>query len=198
MKTTLLAAALVSAGLAFASALAPAMAQVGALSAPGDGPLDVSANDLEVFDQENRVVYSGDVNATRGTARLRADRIEVFFEPSVGGGFGEVQRMLATGDVYYITPTEVARADRGTYDIQTSMITLNGNVILTQGCNVSTGERLTANLETGVSELGTGGQAGQRVRSVFYPGQDGQTPQPQGEDCPLPRVPGAGPQPFEG
>lgn len=196
MKKIALAAALAGAGLALAPA--SALAQAGALTPPGDGPLDVSANDLEVFDQQNRVVYSGDVNATRGQARLRADRIEVFFEPGTGSGFGEVHRMVATGDVYYVTPTEVARANEGIYDIQAGTIVMTGNVILTQGCNVSTGQRLTANLETGVSELGGGSQSGQRVRSVFYPDQENQPRAVQGQDCPVPQVPGAGPQPFEG
>ena len=199
MKSALL-PALVPALLALAAA-APAAAQVGALGAPGDGPLDISANDLEVFDQENRVVYSGDVNAIRGTARLRADRIEVFFLPGGGTGFGAVQRMRATGDVFYVTATEIARADEGIYEIADERIVLTGDVVLTQGCNVSTGQRLTANLATGVSELaGATGQAGEtRVRSVFFPdGEEEEGAEPVvREDCPVPEIPGDGPQPFE-
>jgi len=198
MKFGALAAALAILAAWPLSGSASAHAQAGALTPPGDGPLDVSADDLEVFDQENRVVYSGDVNAVRGEARLRADRIEVFFQPREGAGFGEVTRMVATGNVFYVTPSEVARANSGTYDLDDNTIMMTGQVVLTQGCNVSTGERLTANLDTGVSELAGSGETGDRVRSVFFPEEDRQAPAAEVQDCPRPDVPGEGPRPFEG
>lgn len=176
-----------------------ALAQAGAISPPGEGPLDVSADDLDVFDRENRIVYSGDVNAVRGNTRLRADRIEVFFEPAQGGGFGSVTRLVADGEVFYVTPAEVIRGDRGVYDFVAGEIVLTGDVVLTQGCNVSTGSQLTANLDTGVSQLaGSQDDAGERVRSVFFPGRDGETAAVEVEDCPQPAIPGEGPEPFGG
>lgn len=174
-----------------------ALAQTGAISAPGEGPLDVSADDLDVFDRENRIVYSGDVNAVRGDTRLRADRIEVFFEPAEGAGFGSVTRMEAGGEVFYVTPTEVVRADRGVYDFVEGTIVLTGDVVLTQGCNVSTGERLTANLDTGVSQLAGREGSDQRVRSVFFPDREGAAPAAEVETCPSAVIPGEGARPFE-
>lgn len=178
----------------------PSLAQSRQLAAPGEGPLDVSAADLEVFDQENRIVYSGDVNAVRGITRLRADRIEVFFEPVDGPGFGPVSRLVASGDVFYITPTEVIRGNQGTYDVNTETIAMQGDVILTQGCNVSTGQSLVANLQTGFAELnGDPNQGGGRVRSVFFPNDDNGSPEGgAAQDCPQPDIPGDGPRPFDG
>ncbi|PWE18411.1 hypothetical protein DDZ18_02050 [Marinicauda salina] len=172
---------------------------------PGEGPLDVSADEVEVFDREGRAVYSGDVNATRGDVRLRAERIEVFFQRREGGGFGDIRRLVAEGEVYYVTPTEVARGDRGVYEVADEIITLTGEVVLTQGCNVSTGEALVANLNTGFSSLsGAGGEVeGGRVRSVFFPdeGAPGEDESGAGRseprDCPLPEVPGDGPRDFD-
>lgn len=180
--------------------LSPAHGQAAQFSEAGEGPIDISAANFEVFDQENRMVYSGDVNAVRGLARIRADQIEVFFQPQDGPGFGPISRLAATGDVFYVTPTEVIRADRGDYNVQDEVITMIGNVILTQGCNVSTGYRLLANLQTGIAELiGSNQTNGGRVRSVFFPDQDnqaGSNPSPQ--NCPTPDIPGDGPRPFEG
>lgn len=200
MKQFMLAAALAAASFALLAAPQAARAQAGALTPPGEGPLDVSADDLEVFDQENRVVYSGDVNAVRGQARLRADRVEVFFEPrrGTGTGFGALRRLEARGDVYYVTPTEVARADFAVYDFEADQIVMTGEVVLTQGCNVSTGQRLVADLETGVSELAGSAETGDRVRSVFFPDEDTEAPAAEVEDCPRPEIPGQGHQPFEG
>jgi len=184
---------------AMALTLAGAASAQQATRAPASGPIDISAANLEGLDREGRVIYRGDVNAVRGDTRLRADRLEVFFSQREGGGFGPIQRILANGDVFYITGAEIARGDSGVYDLETETITLVGSVVLTQGCNVSTGERLVANLDGGEARL-TGGAAsnGERVRSVFFddPAEGGQAPQPG--DCPEPQIPGNGPQPFDG
>ena len=83
----------------------------------------------------------------------------------------------------------------GVYDLVEGAITMTGSVVLTQGCNVSTGERLTADLDGGVAQL-SGGEGG-RVRSVFFDDPDAdQGPPPPGE-CPQPEIPGDGPQAFE-
>lgn len=191
-RTGLIGGAMAAAGLA----LTPA-AYAQAPGAPMDeGPLDVSADDLQVFEAEGRAVYSGDVNAVRGGARLRADRVTVFFDDSEGGRFEAVNRLIAEGQVYYVTESEVAHGERGVYDVEADTITLTGDVVLTQGCNVSTGSRLVADLTTGVSRLdGAGGEGGDgRVRSVFFSEEDeGETPR----ECPRPQVPGDPPRDFD-
>jgi len=159
--------------------------------------LDVSAENFEIFEAEGRALYSGDVNAVRGDARLRADRVNVFFRASASGAFETITRLVAEGEVYYVTEGEVAHGDEGVYDVEADTIVLTGDVVLTQGCNVSTGRRLVANLTTGVSRLegGAGDEEGGRVRSIFFP--DAQTDAPQRE-CELPTPPGDGPQAFDG
>ena len=179
---------------------ATAHGQAAQFSEAGEGPIDISADNVEVFDQQNRMVYSGDVNAVRGLTRIRADRIEVLFEAQDGPGFGPISQLVASGDVFYVTPTEVIRANDGAYNVATEVITMTGDVILTQGCNVSTGHRLVANLQSGVAELVGNNQAnGGRVRSVFFPDQDNRpSTTPFSQSCPQPGVPGDGPRAFEG
>lgn len=178
-------AAFASCGLALAQAV------------PGEGPIDVSSDDFEVIDQEDRAVYTGDVNVTRGNTRLRADRIDIFFIRDANGSFSSFDRFEASGDVFYVTPNEIARGNAGVYDLANGQITLTGDVVLTQGCNVSTGQRLVADLNGGSARLtGSDGDGGnQRVRSVFFDTPDAE-PTPQ-RDCPAPTIPGDGPRPFE-
>ena len=57
----------------FAGFAAPALAQIGTQG----GPMDITAEHLEVFDTERRAVFSGDVDAAQGDANLRSDRLEV-------------------------------------------------------------------------------------------------------------------------
>lgn len=187
----------------FTLALLAAGALAGAALAQPSGAtrspdlLDVSAENFEVFEAEGRALYSGDVNAVRGDARLRADRVNVFFRASETGAFETITRLVAEGEVYYVTEGEVAHGDAGVYDVENDTIVLTGDVVLTQGCNVSTGRRLVANLTTGVSRLEGAGEdeTGGRVRSIFFP--DAQTDAPQRE-CEMPTPPGDGPQPFDG
>lgn len=173
-----------------AAVMVPAAAQ------PGQGPLDISSDDQEFFEAEGRAVFTGNVNAIRGDTRLRSDRAEVFFTDGAGGS-RQLSRIEARGDVFYVTPTETARSDRGLYEVEGEIITMIGDVVLTQGCNVSTGQRLVANLQTGVSRLfgSDEGQAGGRVRSLFFSEDDAQARAPG--DCPMPVVPGPDPLRFD-
>ncbi len=184
---------LFAASLAALALGAPAMGQ----AAPGEGPLDISADSGEVFDTEGRLVYTGDVNVVRGGTRLRADRVEAFFDRTQGGGFRDLQRIVAEGEVFYVTASEIARGNRGVYDLVTGQITLTGDVVLTQGCNVSTGQRLVADLEGGSARLtGAEGEGqDQRVRSVFFDTPDDQPA--EARDCPQPTIPGEGPRAFD-
>lgn len=170
---------------------APAMGQT--LSS-GEGPVDISAENLEASDVEGVAIYTGDVNAVRGNVRLRADRLEAYYVRR-GGGSPELSRIVAEGDVYYITPSEIARGDRGTYDLVNEVIELMGSVVLTQGCNVSTGEFLHAELATGLARLEGGETNSGRVRSVFFTDDAATAQTPQ--DCPAPVIPGEGPRPYE-
>lgn len=185
------------AGMTAALALTGAAQAQGAPGASGANMLDISAERSEVFDREGRLVYEGDVNMMRGDTRLRADRVEAFFIRREGGGFGGIQRIMATGDVFYVTPGEIVRGDRGIYDLEADTITMEGSVVLTQGCNVSTGERLVADLDGGAAQLSGGGSGeNQRVRSVFFEDPDEGGPAPAPGDCPEPVIPGGGPRPF--
>lgn len=189
---------LIAAGAA-ALALSPAAFGQTAPMTPGQGPVDISADRGEVFDREGRLVYQGDVNVVRGDARLRADRVEAFFTRRENGGFGPIQRIIAEGEVYYVTPEEIARGDQGIYDLEAGTIELTGSVVLTQGCNVSTGERLVADLDGGAVRLSGGGSgASERVRSVFFEDPEEGEAVPAPGECPQPDIPGDGPEPFEG
>lgn len=167
-----------------------------AQTVPGEGPIDVSSDNFELIDNEDRAVYTGDVNVTRGDTRLRADRIDIFFLRDANGSFSSFERFEASGDVFYVTPNEIARGDAGIYDLVNSQITLTGDVVLTQGCNVSTGRQLVADLDGGSARLtgGDGASGGQRVRSVFFDTPDSTASEPR--DCPAPTIPGDGPRAF--
>lgn len=180
-------AAIATAATAFllaALVAAPAYAQ---LSENG-GPVAYSSDNLEYFDGEHRLVLTGDVDIVQGDARLRADSVTLYFSSSSGAaaagggqglGSGDIERMIAQGEVYYVRPAQSARGDRAVYEVAQDAVTFSGNVVVASDENVIRGETLV--LQIGSRRTTIRPQAGQRVRGVFVPqnnqqnsGQNGQ------------------------
>src|SRR5262249_28671748 len=118
-----------------------AMAAPGAAHAQlseGGGPISYSANNLEYFDGDRRLVLTGDVDLVQGDARLRANQLTLYFaqatpqqSQSQGGlGAGDIQRMIADGDVYYVRPDQSARGDHAVYETASDAVTFTGNVVV--------------------------------------------------------------------
>ena len=146
-------------------AAAPAHAQL----SEGGGPVSYSANNLEYFDSERRLVLVGNVDIVQNDARLRADRITLFFSGTSGGGTaqqglgsGDIERMIAEGEVYYIRPSQDARGDRAEYNVAQDSVTFTGNVIIMSEDNVIRGNTLVLNIGNRRTVIRP--QPGQRVR----------------------------------
>jgi lipopolysaccharide export system protein LptA len=103
----------------------------------------------------------GRAELTQGDSRIRADRVEGTISD------GDLTRVEATGNVYFVTPEQTIRGDRAVYTPANDTIVLTGDVILTQGENVMTGASLTYNTRTEAAQM-DGGSNG-RVQGVFYP-----------------------------
>lgn len=171
---------------AFAAAFAatPAFAQL----SEGGGPVSYSADNLEYFDAERRLVLVGDVDIVQNDARLRADRITLTFSRSSnanagssGGGLGsgDIERMVAEGEVYYVRPAQSARGNRAVYETAADSVTFSGNVVVASDDNVIRGETLV--LQIGSRRTTIRPQAGQRVRGVFVPSEGERQQNQQGQ-----------------
>jgi lipopolysaccharide export system protein LptA len=171
----------IAAGAFFLAAFAasPAHAQL----SEGGGPVSYSANNLEYFDSERRLVLVGDVDIVQNDARLRADRITLFFSGTSGGnaangatqqglGSGDIERMIAEGEVFYIRPSQDARGDRAEYNVAQDSVTFTGNVIVMSNENVIRGNTLVLNIRNRQTVIRP--QPGQRVRGVFVPSEGNQ------------------------
>jgi lipopolysaccharide export system protein LptA len=165
--------------LVFAASLcaaAPAMAQ---LDPKSDAPLDVTADELEVANTQCSSVWRGNAEALQGEARLRANVLRAFFQARGGGGgtatsnnCGDLTRLEAEGQVYYVARQQRVRGDNAVYDAGAETLVMTGDVVATQGQNVVRGTRMVFNTRTGEGRMvGTAkgrNQAG-RPRGVFYP-----------------------------
>lgn len=102
----------------------------------------------------------GRAEVTQGTNRLRADAIRGYTAN------GNLTRVEATGNVYFVTPDQSMRGNNAVYNLNDGTVVVTGDVILTQGQNVLSGGRLVYNVRTETARIES---AGNRVRGVFYP-----------------------------
>jgi lipopolysaccharide export system protein LptA len=138
-------------------------------------PIDITADQAEVVNSECLAIWRGAAEALQGQTRLRAHTISVYAvkkgldkegKPQCGG----TQRIVADGDVYYVTPQQRARSDHAVYSQGADEIVMTGNVIVVQGKDVARGERLVIKISTKESRMESGpAGSGGRVRGVFYP-----------------------------
>ena len=141
----------------------------GGFSLSGDAPIEIVSDKLEVRDQENLAIFTGNVRVRQGNLTLEADRIKVAYSRPAKGD-PVIQRLDADGNVRLATPTERATSRFGIYDVDKRVLTLIGNVVLTQGTTKVNGNRLTIDLASGRSTLDgrtSSGQPGSRVSGRF-------------------------------
>jgi lipopolysaccharide export system protein LptA len=186
-KSTLLCGIVLAvAGIGIAMAAGPAQKRSGPSPVlPGGNsraPITVDAAKLEYFDKEQRLIYSGGVLARQGESTMRATTMVVFLqkEDQSAGGLqtdagGRIRRIEAAGPVTVTQVDQVGTGDSGIYDRAENKVYLIGNVVLSQGSNVTKGERdskLVYDLDTGYAQV-----IGGRVNSIFTPGSP-DTPKP--------------------
>ena len=122
-----------------------------------NAPVDFSAASMELQDRADRVVLSGGVTAIQAGLTLKASRVTAAY--SSNGGV-DVNRLDATGGVTVTKDDLRATSSSAIYDLDSSLITLIGNVNLVQGGNRLTGGRLVIDLNSGRSTINGGGVPG--------------------------------------
>jgi lipopolysaccharide export system protein LptA len=140
-------------------------------------PITVDAEKLEYFDRDQTLVYTGNVFVKQGDSTMRAAVMTVFLTKDEGlaaaqqavqsDSSGRIRRIEAKGPVTVTQLDQVGTGDSGIYDKIENKVYLLGNVVLSQGTNVTKGERdskLVYDLDTGYAQV-----IGGRVNSIFTP-----------------------------
>lgn len=127
-------------------------------------PVEITADELTVDQNTGSAVFIGNVVAGQGEMRLSAGRVQVQYATENGQATGRIDQLIATGGVTLVNGAEAAEADKAVYAVNGAEIVMTGNVILTQGLNALSGEKLIVDLASG-----TGRMEG-RVRTIFQTG----------------------------
>ncbi len=150
-------------------------------------PIEITADSLEVTQDDQIATFRGNVDAVQGELVLTSDELRVHYRASESGGIaagtgGSIRRIEAKGNVFLSSPQETAQGEFGVYDVDGALLTLEGAVVLTRAENVVRGERLEIDLATGRSQMfaavpsTAGGAPSQRVKAVFTPPSDSVAP----------------------
>jgi lipopolysaccharide export system protein LptA len=150
-------------------------------------PISIDANKLVYYDKERKAVYSGNVVVIQGDTKMICSAMTVFLDraptqgapaqgapaqssngqstPTADSG---VKHLDVTGPVTVLSKTQVATGDNGSYDKAEDKVWLIGHVTLSDGQNVTKGDKLTYDLKNGQATVDTSAKSG-RVHGQFVP-----------------------------
>jgi lipopolysaccharide export system protein LptA len=160
-------------------------------------PIKIDSDRLDVFDRENRAVFTGSVVAVQGDSTMRCTTLTVYYEQrgkgaerTAAGAQGDsIKQLDCAGPVTVVSKDQVATGDHAVFDRAANKVTMTGNAVLSQCQNVTRGERIVYDLNTGVANVETA--PGKRVSALIIPGSNDEEKQKQG--CQQPQQ--AGPAP---
>ena len=161
--------------LSTGGALAQQAAAPAAGSRGGDQPIEITADRLVLEQNQQKAIFTGNVDAVQGDTTLRTDLLRVFYtsdeERKATGTQQTVRRLEAEGNVVITQPGETATGNSGEYDVVGGKMVLLGDVVLTRNKNVVRGDRLDIDRNSGVSVVSVNKAAtgGRRVRALFVP-----------------------------
>jgi lipopolysaccharide export system protein LptA len=130
--------------------------------------------------KELNVHYVGGDNLASGAKKEGGDQTAPATKVVDAQGGGEaagekdaqITKIEAKGDVVITSEDDqTTTSDWAIYDLPAQLVTVGGNVVLTQGKNVLKGDRLVIDLTTGESRFENTGNApaGSRIRALFMP-----------------------------
>lgn len=152
-----------AAGLAFAAfgagnAIAQTtQTQMPGLQLSGNEPIQIESDKLEVRQNDNLAIFSGNVVVVQGKTLLKAGKMTVFYaegSTSTTAGSANIDRLEVEDTVYVKSDTQVATGDAGTFDMKNETLVLTGKkVVLTDGPNALMGCKLTVQMKSGEAQF---------------------------------------------
>ncbi len=129
-------------------------------------PVEIGADQLAVNQSDGNATFTGNVAISQGALKLAASVVVVEYTEDGQG----IRSLHATGGVTFANANDAAEAREAVYTIDTGQIVMTGDVLLTQGSNAISGQKLVIDLTAG-----TGVIEG-RVQTVFQPGASNGSP----------------------
>ncbi|SEK79600.1 lipopolysaccharide export system protein LptA [Roseovarius nanhaiticus] len=121
----------------------------GSAAEDSDLPVEVTAQNLDVNQNDGTAIFTGNVVVGQGQMRLSAPRVLVVY---LADGTG-IARLEASGGVTLVSGEDAAEAAGADYDVQTGMIEMAGDVLLVQGPAALTADRMSVDTVAGTARM---------------------------------------------
>jgi lipopolysaccharide export system protein LptA len=176
-------------------------------------PIFIEADRLFYSDKDAKAIYTGNVVLIQGPTKLTCAVMTLYIDkgsatptPSASaapvpkptptttpaaaassGSSSQVKHMDCTGPVTVLSKTQTATGDNAVYDKPKNTVWLFGHVTLSDGPNVTKGDKLTYDLATGHAIVEMNPSQGKaRVQSQFIPNSsDNSSPTPAPSPSPV-------------
>ena len=118
-------------------------------------PIQIEADKLEIIDNQNTALLTGNVSVVQGATLLKARQIKVFYlrsdqQSKTNSGIRQIE---ASGKVAIRSEDNHVTADKASVDMVREFVTLTGNVLISQGQNIVKGCIVTVDLKRNVSNV---------------------------------------------
>ena len=120
-----------------------------------DEPIQIEADKLEIIDDQNTALLTGNVSVVQGRTILKAKTIKVFYlkQSESNKSNNGIRKIEASGKVAVRSGDNHVTANKATVNMVTEFVTLSGNVLISQGNNIVKGCEASVNLRTNVSQV---------------------------------------------
>lgn len=135
---------------------------LGGLNADPSEAVEITADQLTVDQDSRSATFAGNVIIGQGAMRIAAGTVRVVYDDASG----QIAQLVASGGVTLVTETEAAEAQSAEYDLTTGLLTMSGDVLLTQGASALSADRMVVNLTDNSARMDG------RVRTVFQQGNN--------------------------
>ena len=161
--------------LLVAVALLPGIASAAA-PAVGDSsePINIEANRMISQENDNSVVFIGNVDAKQGNLNIRSDEMTVFYTEAPAAGKGkqassQMEKLICKNNVKIVQGDWLGTGDRMDYFAKERKVVLSGNAKAWQGPNMVSGKTIVYYLNDKRSIVEPEEGAKGRVKAVIHP-----------------------------
>jgi lipopolysaccharide export system protein LptA len=127
-------------------------------------PVKVTADKFVVDQEKSEATFTGSVIISRTDLTVWADKVVIAYGK---GGVNDITNVLATGNVRLKTEEQEATGNRATFNPNSQVLRLSGNVTVVNSAGTLHGPELVLNLAEQTSVFSSSG--GGRVTGVFTP-----------------------------
>ena len=117
-------------------------------------PIHIQSDDgVRIHQSGQTITALTHVRVRQLDRQIASDKMTLFYYAPRQNPENRVQKIQAEGQVVATTPTQKMTGDYGEYNPETGLITMTGNVVLSQGSSLAYADTATLDMKTGVSSL---------------------------------------------